>query len=219
MFPDALAGDIEVLPNGAALETRLEGYQQWVDAWQAVTGKPLAFFHFDVDWSNDWKPAAAALTRALAVRNIPVGHIYNGDDGASDAAWIWLAEQHMTEFETHAALIPDEAIFQSWEPYPKHLLPETDTTSFTSLINRYFRERTTLTLSSTAAAAQGTLTATSGPLSMAAIALTDVPISGTAQPSVYTQSGSCPPVRSTSSLVRESGSRTAAQWRCRRSST
>ncbi len=192
VFPDVVAGDIEVLPNGAALDTWLEGYEQWVDAWQAVTGKPLAFFHFDVDWSNDWKPAAAALTRALAARNIPVGHIYNGDDGASDAAWIALGEQHMTDFETHAALIPDEAIFQSWEPYPKHLLPETDPTSFTYLINRYFRERTTLMLSSTAAAGQGTLTATSGPLAVAAVALTDGPLSGTGQPSAYTQSGSVP---------------------------
>jgi hypothetical protein len=192
VFPDAAAGDIEVLPNGAALDTWLEGYQQWVDAWQAVTGKPLAFFHFDVDWSNDWKPAAAALTRALAARNIPVGHIYNGDDGASDAAWIALGEQHMTDFETHAALIPDEAIFQSWEPYPKHLLPETDPTSFTYLINRYFRERTTLTVSSTAAAGQGTLAATSGPLAVEAVALTGLPLSGAGQPSAYTQSGSVP---------------------------
>jgi hypothetical protein len=191
-FPDALAGDIEVLPNGAALENWLEGYQQWVDAWQTVTGKPLAFFHFDVDWSSDWKPAAAALTRALAARKIPVGHIYNGDDGASDATWIALGEEHMTDFESHAALIPDEAIFQSWEAYPKHLLPETDPTSFTYLINRYFRERTTLMLSSTAATAQGTLTAASGPLDMAALALTAVPMSGTAQPSVYTQSGKMP---------------------------
>jgi len=197
VFPDAVAGDIEVLPNDAAIDTWLEGYQQWVDAWQGVTGKPLAFFHFDVDWSSDWKPAAAALTRALAARHIPVGHIYNGDDGASDAAWMALAEQHMTDFETHAALMPDEAIFQSWEPYPKHLLPETDPTSFTYLIDRYFRERTALTLASTGAAGQGTLTAaaapgSASPVANTAVVLTAVPLSGTGQPLAYTQTGTVP---------------------------
>jgi hypothetical protein len=162
-----------------------------------VTGKPLAFFHFDVDWSNDWKPAAAALSGALAARHIPVGHIYNGDDETSDAAWMALAEEHMTDFETHAALMPDEAIFQSWQPYPKHLLPETDPTAFTYLIDRYFRERTTLALSSTASAGQGTLTAVSAPESPSAVAntavaLTAVPLSGSGLPGDYTQAGTVP---------------------------
>jgi len=192
IFPDVVVGDIEVLPNGSAVGTWLEGYEQWVDAWQAVTGKPLAFFDFDVDWSADWKPAAAALTRALNARHIPVGHIYNGDDGASDTAWMALAEQHMNDFETHVSLIPDVVIFQSWQPYPKHLLPETDPTAFTWLIDRYFRERSALTLSSSATAGQGTLTASSGPLPGAAITLTGVPLSGTGQPGVYTQSGNVP---------------------------
>jgi len=192
VFPDVIAGDIEVLPNGAALDSWLEGYEQWVDAWQAVTGKPLAFFHFDVDWSNDWQRAAVALTRALSARHIPVGHIYNGDDGGSDSAWMALAEQHMTDFEANLRLMPDEEIFQSWQQYPKHLLPETDPTAFTYLIDRYFDARTTLTLSSTAAAGQGALKSDAGPLAGASIALTGVPLSGTGQTAAYTRSGSVP---------------------------
>jgi hypothetical protein len=34
---------------------------------------------------------------------------------------------------------PDHVIFQSWHRQPKHLLPETDSVSFTGLINRYFK--------------------------------------------------------------------------------
>jgi hypothetical protein len=192
VFPDVVAGDIEVLPNGAALDSWLEGYEQWVDAWQAVTGKPLAFFHFDVDWSSDWKPAATALSRALAARHIPIGHIYNGDDGASDTAWMTLAEDHMTDFETHGALVPDQAIFQSWQAYPKHLLPETNPTSFTYLIDRYFRARSALTLSSTATAGQGMLSERLGPLGGSSVALTGAPLTGTGQTSAYTYSGTVP---------------------------
>ena len=192
VFPDAVAGDIEVLPNGGAIDSWLEGYEQWVDAWQAATGKPLAFFHYDVDWSSDWRPAAAALSRALTARHIPIGHIYNGGDGASDTAWMTLAEEHMTDFETHGALVPAEAIFQSWMAYPKQLLPETNPTSFTYLIDRYFRARSALRLLSTAMAGQGTLSANSGPLSGSSVMLTGVPLTGTAQPSAYTYSGTVP---------------------------
>lgn len=38
---------------------------------------------------------------------------------------------------------------------PSHLLPETDASAFTYLIDRYFRERTRLTLSATASAGAG----------------------------------------------------------------
>ena len=198
VFPDVVAGDIEVVPNLAATDTWLEAYEQWIDAWQAVTGKPLAFFHFDMDWGSDWKPAATALSRALAARHIPVGHIYNGDDGASDTAWMTLAEQHMTDFETHAALVPDQAIFQSWQAYPKHLLPETDPTAFTYLINRYFRARTHLTLSNvdltpSSPSWTATLTTGSGPIVGATLSLTAVPVSGDSQSHAYSLSGVIPP--------------------------
>lgn len=189
VFPDAHVGDIEGLPNG---DSWLSAYSQFVDAWQAVTGKPLAFFHLDVDWGQDWKPAAAALTQMLKKRNIPIGHIYNGGGGTSDASWIALAEQHMADFETHAALTPDEAIFQSWMPYPKHLLPETDPTSFTYLLDQYFRARTSLTLSAVIAPGQGTLKSAAGPVANAAVTLTEVPLTGSGAPSVYTYSDVIP---------------------------
>jgi len=74
LFADVVVGDIEVVPNAGAVDTWLSGYGQWLDAWQAVTAKPLAFLHFDMDWANgSWEPAAVALTRALAKRNIPSG--------------------------------------------------------------------------------------------------------------------------------------------------
>jgi hypothetical protein len=192
LFPDVVIGDIEVVPDGGASDTWLASYEQWLDAWQQVTGTPLAFFDFDVDWGADWQPAAAALTRALVLRNIPVGHIYNGGGQSSDAAWMSAAEQNMTQFEARDRLMADEAIFQSWEHHPKHDLPETDPTSLTYLIDRYFRERTTLTLSSAVSAGSGTLASSAGPLANATVALTETFRTGTGQPGAYTYTDSVP---------------------------
>ena len=192
VFPDVVVGDIEVVPHGGAIDTWLESYEQWMDAWQQVTGQPLAFFDFDVDWNADWQPAASALTRALLERHIPAGHIYNGNGQSSDADWMAAAEQHLAETETREQLLADEAIFQSWEPYPKHDLPETDPSALTYLIDRYFLARSQLTLASSASSGQGTLTANAAPLANATVTLTGAPLSGSGQSGAYTDSGTVP---------------------------
>jgi hypothetical protein len=193
VFPDVVVGDIEVVPDAAAIDTWLGAYQQWFDAWQAETGRPFAFFHFDVDWASDWKPAAAALARALRARHVPVGQIYIGaGDATTDAAWLSSAEQRVADVETGVGLKPDQINFQSWEPLPKHLLPETDPTAFTYLIDWYFRDRTQLTLSAPAGRAQGQLAGPGGPLAQATIQLTATPSSGTGQAAAYQYSGAVP---------------------------
>ena len=79
----------------------------------------------------------AALSRALRYRHIPVGQIYIGD-GATDAGWVAQAEQWMTDYEIHGSPMPDQVIFQSWDPLPDHVLPESDPASFTGgQINAY----------------------------------------------------------------------------------
>ena len=193
VFPDVVAGDIEVVPDAVAMDTWLGAYQQWFDAWEAETGKRFAFFHFDVDWASDWKPAAAALARALRARRVPVGQIYIGaGDATTDAAWLASAEQRAADVETRVGFGPDQVIFQSWEPLPHHVLPETDPTAFTYLIDWYFRDRTLLTLSAPGGQAQGQLTGPGGPLAQATIQLTATPSSGAGQAAEYQYSGMVP---------------------------
>ena len=192
VFPDVAVGDIEVVPDNDAPAGWLTGYEQWFDTWQAVTGKRLAFFHFDVDWSTQWRPAATALMRALQMRLIPVGHIYNGGGAQSDAAWIGATEAHVTDFETHVDPPPDQANFQSWMPFPTHVLPETDPSAFTYLIDRYFRERTALTLTMTGATIAGQLSTTAAPVANASLQVTVAPTTGTGQLTSYTTSGVLP---------------------------
>jgi hypothetical protein len=195
VFPDAIVGDIEVVPALSPAPDWLDGYQAWVDAWQRITGTPLAFFHFDVDWGSDWKPAVAALARALKMRHIPVGQIYIGSvDATSDAEWVTSAEQRWTDFETRGSPIPDQVIFQSWESFPKHVLPETDPTTFTHLIDRYYRTRTTLTASADGSTIRGQLTEQrdGSPVATAPITVNAIPLSGTGMQSTYTATGTIP---------------------------
>jgi hypothetical protein len=194
VFPDALVGDIEIVPSyDSAIDTYIAAYEQWADAWQSATGQPFAFFHVDVQWTNNWQPAVIALSRAFKPRGIATGQIYIGDSYATnDADWIASAEQRMTEFETRWKPPLDQVVFQSWLPYPTHVLPETDPAAFTYLIDRYFRDRTILALSAIGGSATGRLTAAAGPLPGASIAVTSVAHSGDGQMAAYRTSGIVP---------------------------
>ena len=72
----------------------------------------------------------------LKQQGIPFGMIYNASaDGPNE--WLLHAAGHFVEYEQYAPTPPDQVIFQSWNPDPKKVLPETDGRAFTSLINRY----------------------------------------------------------------------------------
>ena len=195
VFPQVVVGDIEVMPVAADAPDWLDRYQTWIDAWQRATGAPLAFFHSDIDTGADWKPGLEALRRILAQRHIPFGLIYTGTfEPTTDADWANFVEHYFSDYETHGGSAPDEVIFQSWQPRPKHILPETDPTTFTYVINRYFRDRTTLTATGDASSMQGALTQrdTSAPVRAAPISATGMPWTGTGQAITFTRTGLVP---------------------------
>jgi hypothetical protein len=194
VFPDLVVGDIEVVPAvGVADTSWLDGYQRWVDAWQRVTGEPLAFFDFDVPIDGDWRGAVEAMRQALKIRGVPFGLIYVGD-GNSDTDWVASAAQFASDYENKGGTVPDQRIFQSWIRYPTHALPETDPNTFTYAINRYFRQRTQLVMQSSGGTLQGqssTLQPTS-PVAGATIAVTGVPLAATGLTETYIGRGTIP---------------------------
>ncbi len=119
----------------------------WLAAYAAATGKPYAFLHIDVDWSvADWPAIVLATEQEAEARGVPVAVIYNGGDSAtSDAEWVDLAMERAHIFEEVTGGRPDHTALESWMDHPDHLLPETDPTTFTALINRYLELRSTLT--------------------------------------------------------------------------
>jgi hypothetical protein len=192
VFPDVIVGDIEPLPIGSNWLTQ---YTAGMDAWRAAAGVPFAFFHCDVNWGEDWKPAVESLREALLPRAIPFGIIYNGwTTDLSDAQWMTDAENHYAEWEAQGGTIPSHVILQSWYPYPHHILPETDPTALTYLIDSYFRQRTALSMNISGSQASGTLLDSQGaPINSSPITLTAQATTGSGVVSNYVLSGTVPP--------------------------
>ena len=196
IFPRLLVGDIMAVP--AFRETGPDWAKQfgnWFDIWRSVSGAPLAFFHVDVDWTvPNWQEAIAAIRAQVERRGIRFGMVYNGFlTDESDTAWMAAAENHVLDYEVRAGSAPPAQVdFQSWNPHPTHLLPETDPTAFTHLIDFYFRARTRLTLSNTGGQLRGTLHNGATAVAGATIHITAQPVSGKGAVTTYTLTGPVP---------------------------
>lgn len=142
-FPWVVVGDIEPTPTPVSAP----GLAEWMAAYEAAVGEPMAFLHLDPDWSKpDWSSLAVAVEAAGAQRGVPVGMLYNGGGAPTDERWLQLAGQHALDHEDRDGGNPDHVVFQSWNDHPDLVLPETDADSFTALVNRYFDDRASLGL-------------------------------------------------------------------------
>jgi hypothetical protein len=196
IFPKLLVGDIMAVP--AFRETGPDWanlFGTWFDTWRSVSGAPLAFFHVDVDWNvANWQEAIPAVRAQVQKRGIHFGVVYNGFlTDESDTAWMSAAENHFLEYEVRAGNPPPEQVdFQSWNPHPTHVLPETDPTAFTHLIDLYFRKRTNLTLTENGGQRRGTLRTGATAVAGANVQITAQPLSGNGTVTTYTITGTVP---------------------------
>jgi hypothetical protein len=197
VFPNIMVGDISAIPPFQNFTTSwIPQYALWFDTWRNVSGSPLAFFHLDVDWTvPNWQAAAAGIRPAVEQRGIPFGMVYNGFlTDVTDSTWMADAENHFIQFEvTNGYAPPEEVDFQSWNPNPTHVLPETDPTAFTYLIDQYTRTRTQLAVANNGSQLSGSLSAGAQPVAGASILLTSQPLSGSGTLATYTIAGTVPP--------------------------
>jgi hypothetical protein len=166
-FPELIAGDIEPLPEPVTAA----GLADWIDAYRAAAGEPLAFLHMDMDWGRPgWDTLGHAVASRAARRGVPVGMIYNGGSAPTAAQWLQQAGLRVKRYE--AGGVADHTIFQSWNPQPDHVLPETDPAAFSSLVRVYVEDYASLgaSTSGTDVALDGTPTASA--------ALADAPPAG-----------------------------------------
>jgi hypothetical protein len=198
VFPDVKVGDIEPLVSasaqGLSTESLIARYRDGIEAFETILGKPLAFFDADLDWdSKDFPNRLAAVSRMVRTTDVPFGVIYNGNgEDQGNTSWLLAARRHVAECEATIGT-PDIVIFQSWNPYPRRLLPETDRDAFTSLINDYFGQPTRMSLAVSNSRVSGRLsTKTGAGIAGATINITLRPQSSLPMFAAYTASGQIP---------------------------
>jgi len=193
VFPQARFGADETANHDP------QAVAEWVEAYRSDVGEDLSFFSLDVDYDRpEWPHEARLIEDYIRGRGLEFGIFYRGDaDDESDAEWVTKAEQRFVEFEVIAGGRPDRAIFQSWHYHPHQLLPETDPTTFTHLVSRYLRTRTTLTVVTQHTAGAPTLSGTlvdaqSRPLPNSEVSLRFTPLGGPGIVSDYVLSDKVP---------------------------
>ena len=146
IFPEIVVGDIEPVgrhdqyPDWSELDL-------WLDACKKALGAPLAFLHLDITWSLPWRDDVEFIAKQSQAKGVPLGVIFNGDSyDLSDADYAGDVALHVQQ----VTALPDahigDAVFQSWQIYPRRVLPEGDPSSMTGAILSYLRPATILEL-------------------------------------------------------------------------
>ena len=139
-FPGVMMGDVEPFFQIPSANFALE-FAQFADAYKLATGQALAFVHDDSALeSAESQKRIPALQGVLSLRGIPYGLIRNGNGlkSTSDAAWVTSALLRIATYNSLRLPQPAQNVFQTWDPYPTHVLPETSPTTMTFLVKTFF---------------------------------------------------------------------------------
>ncbi|MFL9875111.1 hypothetical protein [Paraburkholderia megapolitana] len=128
VFPDAIVGEAEPFPSITDQPTWKEDYRHWMTAFHAKVGKPLAFTDVDINWGvQRWPSSLQQVADFARDVDLPLGIIYNaGPPPASmtNQAWLDAAVRNFTHIENTLHVVPQWAVFSSWEKYPGHALTD-----------------------------------------------------------------------------------------------
>jgi hypothetical protein len=134
IFPSVEIGDSEPIEH--LYRDRLGDLKDWLDAFQMATGSPLSFLRLDMNWSDDWRNPVIAVSQLLAQKGVPLQIVYNGSgNDRSDQEWISHALANARAFES--VVKPAGVAIETWNSFPKRVLPETDPMTLTGLLDQY----------------------------------------------------------------------------------
>ena len=155
-FPDVEIGDELPLPNpfrsNPVPPDYLKQVQVWLKDFEEASGRKLAFVHLDTGWSPSgdaevdaknakfWPKQLKAALTLIQKNGIRTGIFYMGNrDDRSGEDWVNHALERARTVENDLGLRFQDVIFQSWMPYPKHVLPENDPDALTNSVVRYLK--------------------------------------------------------------------------------
>jgi hypothetical protein len=168
--------------------------REFLEIYKREFGEPMAFVRVEcASFSvREWLPRYIAAEQFLRSVDVPFGELVTGDaPDPSDATWVRKAEERYVTWESEVRSAPAQVVFQSWMPRPSRVLPETDPDTLTHLLNGYFRNRASLTVTRDSGVLHGHLLDASGaPIAGGHVQVTA--IAGFDQESMIHRKISCP---------------------------
>jgi hypothetical protein len=142
-FPNIVIGETE--PTDIAEQDHWrDEVAAWANGFRNQSGHSLAFMHLDIPFNRAGEEGYAVdyyrQVEKLKQQGLieAIGIIYDGTPtDSSDEAWILDAKEHIHLLEDKHGLHPDQALIQSWQAFPQHVLPESSAGSLTGLVNYY----------------------------------------------------------------------------------
>jgi hypothetical protein len=146
-FPNVTVGDIEPVPPLSMRPDWESTYRTFKQELEQRTHHVLAFVQVDVDWPNPgWPQHLMEFAKVVRQLGMGLGIIYNGDGSdPNEIEWLAHARHNFTLIESAYGIIPSQAVFQTWNRFPNHALPETSPSAHTWLIDQYIVPRTHFT--------------------------------------------------------------------------
>jgi hypothetical protein len=165
--------------------------------FSAATGQNIAFLQVDINWGHaNWPQSLRQIVSFAQAGHLPLGIIYNANTTAavsSDHAWLNSAVQNMIEIESKMGIVPAQAVFDSWDRFPRRSITDETGLGEDYLVKQYLRASPSLRLSRSGQDITGTLSGRDGePIAGAAITLTATDVGGRLSPTARHLAGTVP---------------------------
>jgi hypothetical protein len=134
-FPGAKFGDIEPVSDKTMAAGRLDDLMDFAKLFQQQTGERLSFLQADLIWQTPWRPQLVEWRKRLQAAGMSYGVIIDGDPGdKTDIDWTQHAIERYRVVANDSSVRPNDFVFQSWQPRPTKLLPESEAGTLTSVV-------------------------------------------------------------------------------------
>ena len=194
-FPNVTLGDIEPVPAVTSYPDWQTTFDSFSKMITRLTGHRLTYLQTDVGWRTpSYAAGLQAVAKFAAQRQLKFGIIYKGDsEDTTGAAWVADAVNRFEQIESADGLVPDQAIFATWEAHPTQVLPITADNTLGYVVARYLLPPAKLRASRQGNSVIGVLTESQGrPIAHASVILKVVGLTADRKPKSQVVSGIVP---------------------------